>query len=67
MRRYKCNVCAMLNDIPMEYFCNLDANGRRKDADERPELCCGTVEYIAPAEYMVRRMLRCQFSLVGLS
>jgi len=23
-RRYKCNVCAMLNDIPAEYYCPLD-------------------------------------------
>jgi len=53
-RRYKCNVCGLLNEIPVEYFCNLDQNGRRKDADERPELSQGTVEYIASADYMVR-------------
>uniref|UniRef100_A0A7S0RS66 COP-II coat subunit n=1 Tax=Chlamydomonas leiostraca TaxID=1034604 RepID=A0A7S0RS66_9CHLO len=53
-RRYKCNVCALLNEIPVEYFANLDNDGRRRDADERPELCGGTVEYVAPAEYMVR-------------
>ena len=39
--------------VPVEYFCNLDAEGRRRDIDERPELSCGTVEYVAPAEYMV--------------
>ena len=39
----------MLNEIPVEYFCNLDQNGRRKDLDERPELSLGTVEYVAPA------------------
>ena len=39
----------MLNEIPVEYFCNLDHNGRRKDIDERPELTRGTVEYVAPA------------------
>lgn len=53
-RRYKCNVCAMLNDIPADYFCPLDQSGRRHDHDSRPELAHGTVEYIAPAEYMVR-------------
>ncbi|KXZ41961.1 hypothetical protein GPECTOR_234g547 [Gonium pectorale] len=53
-RRFKCNVCSMLNEIPVEYFSSLDANGRRRDADERPELSCGTVEYVAPADYMVR-------------
>lgn len=51
--RFKCNVCALLNEIPVEYFCSLDQNGRRRDADERPELSQGTVEYVAPADYMV--------------
>lgn len=31
----------------------LDAQGRRHDADQRPELSCGTVEWVAPTEYMV--------------
>ncbi|EFJ52467.1 hypothetical protein VOLCADRAFT_72688 [Volvox carteri f. nagariensis] len=53
-RRFKCNVCSMLNEIPVEYFSSLDHNGRRRDADERPELSQGTVEYVAPADYMVR-------------
>lgn len=52
-RRFKCNVCAMLNELPGEYFSSLDHNGRRRDADERPELSQGTVEYVAPADYMV--------------
>jgi hypothetical protein len=43
----------MLNEVPLEYFCNVDHEGRRRDFEERPELCTGTVEYIAPAEYMV--------------
>ncbi|MEW5302407.1 MAG: hypothetical protein WDW36_005198 [Sanguina aurantia] len=53
-RRFKCNVCALLNETPPEYFSSLDHNGQRKDAEERPELGCGTVEYVAPDEYMVR-------------
>ena len=52
-RRYSCNVCAMVNEVPVEYFCTLDAAGRRIDQADRPELCSGSVEYIAPAEYMV--------------
>jgi len=28
-RRFKCNVCAMLNEVPVEYFSTLDANGMR--------------------------------------
>jgi hypothetical protein len=43
----------MVNEVPVEYFCALDANGRRLDHDQRPELCGGSVEYVAPAEYMV--------------
>lgn len=32
----------------------MDASGRRVDLDQRPELTKGSVEFIAPAEYMVR-------------
>lgn len=38
----------------MEYYCQTDANGVRHDIDKRPELTCGSVEYLAPQEYMVR-------------
>ncbi|XXG44745.1 hypothetical protein AAC387_Pa02g0014 [Persea americana] len=37
-----------------DYFSNLDANGRRCDADQRPELSKGSVEFVALTEYMVR-------------
>lgn len=32
----------------------MDANGRRCDLDQRPELSKGSVEFVAPTEYMVR-------------
>lgn len=47
-------MCQLVNEVPVEYFCALDAGGRRLDVDQRPELCGGSVEYVAPAEYMVR-------------
>ncbi|KAG4161724.1 hypothetical protein ERO13_D01G073800v2 [Gossypium hirsutum] len=40
--------------LPGEYFANLDATGRRIDLDQRPELIKGSVEFVAPMEYMVR-------------
>jgi protein transport protein SEC24 len=35
-------------------LCNLGPDGRRRDADDRPELCRGTVEFIASKEFLVR-------------
>ncbi|KAB5556342.1 hypothetical protein DKX38_007251 [Salix brachista] len=42
------------DETPRDYHCNLGPDGRRRDADERPELCRGTVEFVATKEYMVR-------------
>jgi protein transport protein SEC24 len=53
-RRWRCNICAQVNDCPSAYFCHLDERGLRRDRFERPELSKGVVEFIAPAEYMVR-------------
>ncbi|GFP97984.1 protein transport protein sec24-like at3g07100 [Phtheirospermum japonicum] len=53
-RKWRCNICSFLNDVPAEYFSHLDASGKRVDLDQRPELTKGSVEFIAPAEYMVR-------------
>ncbi|XP_051118622.1 protein transport protein Sec24-like At3g07100 [Andrographis paniculata] len=53
-RKWKCNICSLLNDVPGDYFAHVDASGRRADLDQRPELTKGSVEFIAPAEYMVR-------------
>ncbi|XP_009629419.1 protein transport protein SEC24 A-like isoform X3 [Nicotiana tomentosiformis] len=53
-RKWRCNLCALLNDVPGEYFAYLDASGRRIDLDQRPELTKGSVEFIAPTDYMVR-------------
>ena len=53
-RRWRCNVCGKLNDVPADYFCDLDGEGKRRDRMERSELHMGTVEFVAAAEYMVR-------------
>ncbi|MCL7031933.1 hypothetical protein MKW94_000124 [Papaver nudicaule] len=53
-RKWRCNMCAFNNDVPGEYFANLDASGRRIDMDQRPELTKGSVDFVAPTEYMVR-------------
>lgn len=37
-----------------DYFAPLDADGQRVDIAQRPELTQGCVEFVAPAEYMVR-------------
>ncbi|KAL3517621.1 hypothetical protein ACH5RR_020210 [Cinchona calisaya] len=53
-RKWRCNICSLLNDVPGEYYAQLDASGRRIDLDQRPELTKGSVEFIAPTEYMIR-------------
>ncbi|KNA05597.1 hypothetical protein SOVF_188880 [Spinacia oleracea] len=53
-RRFICNFCGVTDETPRDYLCNLGPDGRRRDADDRPELCRGTVEFNAPKEYMVR-------------
>ncbi|XP_039123746.1 protein transport protein Sec24-like CEF isoform X2 [Dioscorea cayenensis subsp. rotundata] len=53
-RRFICNLCGFTDETPRDYYCNLGPDGRRRDADERPELCRGTVEFVATKEFMVR-------------
>jgi len=53
-RRWKCNMCYLINEVASDYFGPLDSYGRRTDAGERPELSQGTVEFVASADYMVR-------------
>ncbi|KAL8153605.1 hypothetical protein V2J09_011365 [Rumex salicifolius] len=53
-RKFICNFCGCTDETPRDYHCNLGPDGRRRDADERPELCRGTVEFVATKEFMVR-------------
>ncbi|KAG8493884.1 hypothetical protein CXB51_011348 [Gossypium anomalum] len=50
-RKFICNLCGFTDDTPRDYHCNLGPDGRRRDADERPELCRGTVRDPMPAVY----------------
>lgn len=43
-----------LSEVPGDYFSLLDTSGRRCDADQRPELSKGSVEFVAPTDYMTR-------------
>ena len=53
-RRWRCNICAQLNETASAYFCHLDERNRRRDVAQRPELSQSVVEWVAPSEYMVR-------------
>lgn len=53
-RSFQCNFCGASNQTPDSYFAHLGPDGRRRDAEERPELCRGSVEYVATAEYSIR-------------
>jgi protein transport protein SEC24 len=63
-----CNLCGFSNDTPREYLCNLGPDGRRRDANDRPELSRGTVEFVASKEFLVREpMPAVYFFLVDVS
>lgn len=67
-RQFICNLCGFTDETPRDYHCNLGPDGRRRDADDRPELCRGMVEFVAPKEYMVRDpMLAIYFFLIDVS
>ncbi|GAB0492134.1 hypothetical protein MMPV_003393 [Pyropia vietnamensis] len=53
-RRWRCCLCQFLNGTPSEYYVALDGSGKRIDARQRPELTHGSVEFVAPTDYMVR-------------
>ncbi|KAI4357332.1 hypothetical protein L6164_001288 [Bauhinia variegata] len=67
-RHFICNLCGFTDETPRDYHCNLGPDGRRRDADERPELCRGTVEFVATKEFMVREpMPAVYFFLIDVS
>ncbi|KAJ8761677.1 hypothetical protein K2173_004453 [Erythroxylum novogranatense] len=56
------------DETPRDYHCNQGPDGRRRDVDERPELCKGTIEFLATKEYMVRELMEAvYFILIDVS
>ncbi|XP_011648058.1 protein transport protein Sec24A isoform X2 [Pogonomyrmex barbatus] len=53
MRRWKCNLCFRLNELPEEFQFD-PVTKSYGDPSRRPEVRTGTIEFIAPSEYMVR-------------
>ncbi|KAF5841675.1 Sec23/Sec24 trunk domain-containing protein [Dunaliella salina] len=67
-KTFTCNFCSHTNQTPDAYFCHLGPDGLRRDIDERPELCCGSVEFVATPEYCIRPpMLPTHFFLIDVS
>ncbi|PWA75392.1 Gelsolin domain-containing protein [Artemisia annua] len=42
--------CGFTDETTPSYQCNLGPDGRRRDADEWPDLCSGAVEFVAIRE-----------------
>jgi len=52
-RRWECNLCYKINEVPEEYSFD-PVSQTYGDPSRRPEVREATIEYIAPAEYMLR-------------
>uniref|UniRef100_UPI00358F882D protein transport protein Sec24A-like isoform X2 n=1 Tax=Myxine glutinosa TaxID=7769 RepID=UPI00358F882D len=52
-QKWKCNLCYQINDVPDDFVFNPVTHVYGNPLD-RPEIQYSTIEFIAPAEYMVR-------------
>ncbi|XP_066245647.1 protein transport protein Sec24A [Euwallacea similis] len=52
-KRWKCNLCFRVNELPEEFQFD-PVSKTYGDPTRRPEIKSSTIEYIAPAEYMLR-------------
>ncbi|XP_063059976.1 protein transport protein Sec24A [Engraulis encrasicolus] len=52
-RRWKCNLCYRVNDVPEEFMYN-PVSRSYGEPHKRPEVQNATIEFIAPSEYMLR-------------
>ena len=53
-RKFACTFCGSTTQTPHDYIANTGPDGRRRDADERPELCCGSYEFVAGPQFQVQ-------------
>ncbi|KAJ2162373.1 COPII coat Sec23p-Sfb3p heterodimer component [Coemansia sp. RSA 552] len=60
-KHFVCNICRHENEVPDDYFCNLDMAGLRLDRDMRPELRNGTVEFVATKDFVSREPVPATF------
>ena len=65
-RRWRCNVCGLSNDVPADYFCELDGDGRRRDRLDRPELHLATWSVAGPTRSSNARSWRRRQALQSL-
>ncbi|GJQ12671.1 hypothetical protein GpartN1_g4462.t1 [Galdieria partita] len=52
-RKFRCNLCGFVNDVPSEHFAQIDPRTgiRMEDINRRPEFYFGSVEYVATKDY----------------
>ncbi|EME30069.1 protein transport protein Sec24-like protein isoform 2 [Galdieria sulphuraria] len=52
-RKFRCNLCGFINDVPSEHFAQIDPRTgiRMEDINRRPEFYFGSVEYVATKDY----------------
>lgn len=53
-RSFICTFCGSTTQTPHDYIEHIGPDGRRRDADQRPELSCGSYELVAGPQFQVR-------------
>lgn len=50
-QKFVCNLCGVVSTVPAEYQAPLDVSGHRVDAQQRPELHSGVVDFLVPESH----------------
>lgn len=53
-RRWQCNLCNRVNDLPDDFLMDVYTKRYLDYPPRQPEIMYGSVEFVAPVEYMVR-------------